>query len=184
MRIYEFYIDRFPVTNEQFRQFLAEGGYAPADPTNFLKGWVQPSTACAPWCTERYKASHCLNEGCKGCAFCQDPGIAKGQVAAFASWYPPTSSKAKPVTFVSLSDARAYCTARGKRLPRTWEWQYAAQGGDGRIYPWGDVDDNGPSGVRYPIEVKGQVPPGPEDMILRDTRRAPTPFGASKAAIV
>jgi formylglycine-generating enzyme required for sulfatase activity len=47
----------------------------------------------------------------------------------------------KPVTWVSLEDSRAYATWAGKRLPNDWEWQYAAQGLDGRNYPWGNTFD-------------------------------------------
>jgi formylglycine-generating enzyme required for sulfatase activity len=42
-----------------------------------------------------------------------------------------------PVTWVSLEDARAYAAWAGKRLPTDIEWQWAAQGPDGRRWPWG-----------------------------------------------
>ncbi|NLF09111.1 MAG: formylglycine-generating enzyme family protein [Pirellulaceae bacterium] len=123
-----FYIDKYPVTNAEFKRFLDTAGYRPRDGHNFLRDWKD--------------------------------GI-----------YPPGWEK-RPVTWVSIEDARAYAAWAGKRLPHEWEWQYAAQGTDGRPFPWGKEPD--PEAMPKPDDAPELR--GPDDVDAHP--RGASPFGA------
>ncbi len=48
----------------------------------------------------------------------------------------------QPVTRVTWTQAQAYCTWRGLQLPTEAEWEYAARGPAGWLYPWGSMFEN------------------------------------------
>ena len=117
MTMKPFYMDKYPVTNAEFKKFLDASRYRPADDGNFLREWKDGSYP-AGWAN-------------------------------------------KPVTWVSLDDARAYAIWAGKRLPHEWEWQFAAQGNDGRRFPWGD--EWNASAVPVPDQSRTLRPPDDVD---------------------
>jgi iron(II)-dependent oxidoreductase len=83
----------------------------------------------------------------------------------------PQGWENKPVTWVSQEDAQAYASWAGKRLPHEWEWQYAAQGTDGRLYPWGDNWDDD----AVPLPDKSRTMRGPDP--VDGHPKGASPFG-------
>jgi formylglycine-generating enzyme required for sulfatase activity len=127
MHIKSFWIDKYPVTNAQFKKFVDATHYRPPDDFNFLRDWQNG----------KY----------------------------------PDGWDHKPVTWVSIEDARAYAAWAGKRLPHEWEWQYAAQGTDGRTYPWGSAW----KAEAVPTPDKGHTMRGPDEVSAHP--EGASPFG-------
>jgi len=127
MQIKPFYMDKYPVTNAEFKKFLDATHYQPGDDLKFLRDW-------------------------------------KNRI------YPDGWAN-KPVTWVSLDDARAYAKWAGKRLPHEWEWQFAAQSNDGRVYPWG----NDWQASAVPVPDRGRALRGPDNVDAHPS--GASPFG-------
>jgi len=85
-------------------------------------------------------------------------------------WAYPEGKESHPVVYVDLDDARAYARWAGKRLPREEEWQYAAQGEELLLWPWGNEFNpslcNGDSDDTTPVDnyTEGASPFGCLDM--------------------
>jgi len=112
IHLHEFWIGCKPVTNAQFARFVEAVQYrTTAEQTGFSRIW-----SAGRWVeVER------------------------------AYWRRPEGSRSNiddrlhhPVVCVSWVDAQAYCEWAGLRLPAEKEWEKAARGTDGRIYPWGN----------------------------------------------
>lgn len=110
-----YWIDQTEVTNYQFALFVADTGYVTSAQREG-SGWTfsngrEANVSGANW---------------------QHP-------------YGPESSTSGqdnyPVVLVSWDDAFAYCSWRGGALPTEAQWEKAARGTEGHVYPWGNEFD-------------------------------------------
>jgi formylglycine-generating enzyme required for sulfatase activity len=139
-----FWIDRFPVTNEQFCRFLNDCGNREEGGGEWLK------------LRGAYETENCRISGRKG-RFVVEPRYEN-----------------HPVMCVSWYGAAAYAKWAGKRLPTEQEWEKAARGIDGRRFPWGEefseqrcnTSESGTGGTTEVGEYGelGRSPYGAEDM--------------------
>ncbi len=143
---YTYEIGIYPVTNREYKKFIHDGGYQSDDYwSDEGKAWKEKEKITLPYRWE-------------------DPDF---------------NDPEQPVIGVSWYEAEAYAnwlskkTGNKYRLPREIEWEKAARGTDGRVYPWGDAFDKErcncrESGISKPTRVtvypNGVSPYGCYDM--------------------
>ena len=134
-----FFIDRTPVTNAQFKEFVAATGYVtcaeiapdPKDYPGALPHMLKAGSLVFTPPKGPVDLRHCTNWW----AF-----------TFGATWRRPygPGSNARgladhPVVHIAYRDAEAYARWAGKELPTEAEWEFAARGGlDGAEFAWGD----------------------------------------------
>lgn len=130
LRVSDFYIMRYPVTNAQYRLFVEATGHRP--PLFWPEGQFPAE-----------KADHPV------------VGISLHDVAAFCRW-------------------AAEITGLPVRLPTEPEWEKAARGSDGRLYPWGSkwetgLCNSGESKLSVTVPVSHFSPQGDSPYGIADT---------------
>jgi formylglycine-generating enzyme required for sulfatase activity len=160
-----FWIDRDPVTVDEFRRFVKATGH--------VTSAERPPTA------QDYPDADRALLVPGSLVFRQAPGpVDLSDYRNWWSWTPgadwrhpegPGSNldgrQRHPVTHVAYADAVAFARWAGKDLPTEAEWEYAARGGlDGAVYTWGD--ELAPKGPHDGEHLAGGVslaepPPGP-----------------------
>ena len=136
-----YYIDKHEVTNARFRRFVEATGYETASEKEGYGEVYSP----------RYKT------------WLPEEGV---------SWRKPgwKTGDDHPVVMVNYGDVQAYCRWAGTQLPTEAQWEKAARGSAGNVYPWGAAWD----GARLNAAGKSSgLPWGDPELDDGHTRTAP-----------
>lgn len=136
-----FYIDRYEVSNGDYKQFVIENHVEPPPP------WIQSGYNAS----EHRLATLPLDKLRQAAVdyFQLDRDTTKMERPEILADLKKIQAQRDrlPATAMSWYDAASYCRWQGKRLPAEAEWEKAARGTDGKRYPWGDEWDQSKANV-------------------------------------
>ena len=146
--LHDYFIDKFEVSNQEFKEFISAGGYVKRE------FWVHPIVKDGqPIDWEAAMKLFVDRTGLPGPRDWSSQGFPEGKAE-------------HPVTGVSWYEAEAYASYRGKRLPSLYEWEKAARngnrtpGGAGGVpfMPWGVFYPGDTLAHRANFAAAGPVP--------------------------
>jgi serine/threonine-protein kinase len=157
-------------------------GSGPADREALPREKPQRQVTLAAFWIDRYEVTNSRYAQCVQAGKCA-PAHRRG--VDRPGYYADTDAPLQPVVGVTFKDASDYCAWVGRRLPTEAEWEKAARGTDGRIYPWGGqpptcelANFNQCDKVALPVGSRpaGRSPYGAEDMAGNVIEWTTTPY--------
>ena len=157
-----FYMDMYEVNNAQFARYAKTFNKAhdkmckelrhsccppkenekrcPAFDSPCLADELLSTLTPSTWATRNWSVQN--DEFMKSLPCCL-PQYVQPDLMHFKQYWSPAVNDSHPARAVSFFEAWYYCRWVGKDLPTEAEWELAANGGDNRLYPWGDLEPDG-----------------------------------------
>ncbi len=89
---------------------------------------------------DRTEVTNAMYAKCVAAGACEPPWSRNSYT--FHAYYGDPRFDNYPAAWMNWPAAKAYCEWAGRRLPTEAEWEKAARGTDGRLYPWGNTAPN------------------------------------------
>ena len=112
-------------------------GSADSDPLAQSNEWPQHKVYLKSFWIDSTEITNGMYAKCVRAGVCTRP-VNTGSFSR-ASYYGYSKYDRFPVLFVTWQQSADYCKWAGRRLPTEAEWEKAARGTDGRLFPWGSL---------------------------------------------